>query len=87
MLAATVEAAADLDVQILHRGVQGKALLGELLAQFRRQTSRRGDAQFASVRAGARDDVHDGSGPWIAQTHRVQGLDRFPPGRDCSPNE
>ena len=74
VLAATVEAAADLDVQVLHRRVHGKTLLGEPVAQFRRQASRRGDAQFARVGAGARDDIHDGSSPRFSQAHRVQSF-------------
>ena len=40
MLSATVEAAADLDVQVLHRFIQLEALLRQPLAQLARQAAR-----------------------------------------------
>jgi hypothetical protein len=57
MLAATIEAAADFNVQILYGFVEMSILFRQPLAQFRRQSPRRGDTQFAGVRARTGDDV------------------------------
>ena len=67
MLAATVEAAADLDVQVLDGFVELKTFLAEPFAQFRRQPARRGNSQLAGVRPGAGGDVHDGARAGIAE--------------------
>src|SRR5258708_21115819 len=72
MLSATVKAAADLDVQILHRFVLLEAFLAYLLAKLRRQSARRRDPQLASVRSGARGDVHQRAGTGVAESDGVQ---------------
>ena len=62
VLAATVEAAADLDVQIFDGFVEFEDSFRPAACAARRQPARRGDAQFAGVRARASDDVDNGAG-------------------------
>ena len=77
MLAATIEAAADLDVQFHDGLVQLKTFLAKPLAQFRRQPARRGNPQLARVRPGAGGDVNDGSRAGIAESRGFEGLVQF----------
>ena len=81
MLAATVEAAADLDVQILDRFIELKILFRQPLAQLGRQSSRRGDSQLARVRARARDDIQNRFRAGIGKPAPLQRLIEFMPGR------
>ncbi len=77
MLAATVEAAADLDVQILHGFVQLETFLGERFVQLGRQSARGGNSQLAGVRAGAGDDIDDRARAGIAKAHGFERLVNF----------
>ena len=78
MLAATIEAAADLDVQIFAPTSSNcETLLGQPLAQFGGQSARGGDAQLAGVGAGAGDDVDDGAGAGIAKSDGFKCLVEF----------
>ncbi len=77
MLAATVEAAADLDVQLYNGIVQLEIFLGEPLAQFRGEAARGGNAQLAGVRARAGSDIHDAARARIGQPRGFQRLMQF----------
>src|SRR5207245_9698237 len=72
MLSATVEAAADLDVQVLHRLIQLKALLRQPLAQLACQSARGRNSQLACIRSRARDDVDNGPRAGFSQANRMQ---------------
>ena len=74
VLAAGVEAAADLDVQALHGFVQGVALGGQALAQLAGQAARGSDAQLAGVGARAGCHVDDGAGASLTQAEGLEGL-------------
>src|SRR5262245_4450927 len=67
MLPARIEAPADLDVKISNGFVERKQAIGKPRADFTGQAARRGDAEFARVRAWARDDVENGSGAGLIQ--------------------
>ena len=62
VLAAGIEAAADLDAETADDFVEFGILRGETLAQFTGESARGGDAELAGVGAGAGSDVDDGFG-------------------------
>src|SRR5580658_9571325 len=68
VLAAAVEAAADLDMQVFDWLIELKTLLAKPLVQLSRQATRRRNAQFAGVGSRAAHDVDDGTGAGIAQS-------------------
>src|SRR5581483_2030048 len=77
VLAATVEASADLDVQVLHGFVGRVALFSDALAELGGETARRGNAELASIGAGARDDINQCPGSGFAETNGVEGLEKL----------
>ena len=72
MLAATIEAPTDFDVQTLYRLVHLEAFLGQPGAQFGGQAARRRDAELAGVGPRAGDDVDQCARTGIPQAHRLQ---------------
>ena len=74
VLPATIEAAADLDVQVLDGLIHLKALLGQARHQFGGQPARRRNAQLASVGAGASHDVQNVAGAGAPEPRRVEGV-------------
>ena len=86
VLAAGVEAAADLDVQAADGLVQLAASLGEPHAQLAGQAARGGDAQLAGVGARAGGDVDDGAGARRGQIRLPSARCRAPADRLRSPS-
>ncbi len=72
VLAATVEAAADLDVQILHCFVLLKALLADTLAELGREAARRRNPQLASISARAGRNIDQSAGAGVAEPDGIQ---------------
>ena len=72
VLAAGVEAAADLDVQAFDGGVELEALRRQPVAQLAGQAARGGDAELAGVGAGAGRDVDDRLRAGVAEADGVQ---------------
>src|SRR5689334_7224405 len=72
MLAAGIETAADFDAEILHGLVHGDRLGGESRSNSARKTARRSDPKFAGIRAGARGDVDNRSGAWVAESDPLE---------------
>ena len=74
MLPATVEAAADLNVQILNGLIELETFLRQMLPQYRCQSTRGGDSQLTGVGPRAGGNVDNTLGPRLAQTHGLQRL-------------
>ena len=72
MLAAGVEAAADLDLQVLHRRIKLAVAGRNPLAQFRGQAAGRRNAELAGVRSRTGGDVAQGGGAGLRQADRRQ---------------
>ena len=72
VLPATIEAAADLDVQILDCFILLKTFLTDPLAQLCRQPARGRNSQFASVRSWTTCNVHQRPSAGVAQADGVQ---------------
>ena len=77
VLAATVVAAADFDVQILHGLIELGARFGHFLAQLGGETARGRNSELAGVGSGASDDVDDGSGAGRGEFHGFERLVEF----------
>ena len=74
VLTATVEAAADLDVQVLDRLIQLEAFFSEAIPQFGGQTARRRDAELAGVGPRASDDVQNVAGARFTKPRHAERL-------------
>ena len=74
MLSATIEAPADLDMQLLYGFVGHKAFFTDLPAEFGRKSARGRYAEFASIGSGARGDIHQRASSGIGKAHSAQGL-------------
>ena len=74
MLATGIEAAAYLDAQVADCLVAGQGAFGQANAQLARQSTRRGNAEFAGVGAGARDRVENRSRARLVQSGALQIL-------------
>src|ERR1700686_4888629 len=77
MLPATVKAATDLDVQVSNGLLQLKTLLGQPIAQLRRQPARGRNAQLARVRPRAGRNVNDSFRAGLADSRSLQSLMDF----------
>ena len=69
MLAARIEATADLDPQILDGFIQIEGLCGQPRAKLAGETARRRDSQLAGVGARASRDIHDRAGAGCSQAN------------------
>src|SRR5262249_27897440 len=67
MLAAGIEAAADLDMKIADRFIEREEPVCQARANFARESPRGGDAELACICAGACDHIKDGAGAGLAQ--------------------
>ena len=72
MLSATVEAAADLNVKVLHCLVGCETSLADPLAQLRRQSARGRNPQLAGIGARATGDINQRACTRISKAHRVK---------------
>ena len=74
MLAATVEATADLDVKILNGRSELGTFPGQSLAKLPGESTRGGDPEFARIGTRAGDDIDDGPRSRFAEAHGRRAL-------------
>src|SRR6202034_1893348 len=72
VLAAAIEAAADLDMEMLHGFIELEAFLGQAFVKLAGQSARGRNAQLAGIRARAGDDVNDRARSRIAPPDGIE---------------
>ena len=78
MLAATIEAAADLDVQVFCTASSNWKLFSpSCSAQFRGESARRRNSELAGIGSGASDDIDDGARAGVRQASGFERLVEF----------
>ena len=81
MLSTGIEAAADLDMQVLHSFIHCVTLFREPLTQFPGQPTRGGNSKLAGIRAGAGGDVDDRARAGLTESDRFRARHTLRAGR------